>query len=367
MRRIPKLRLRLSREILVGAIALAILFTICGVAQLLRHDDQVVYAPIVVSAPKSRFNYNCNGGPQSLLCLEQQYKTITQKQGVPAAFVKLKADYAGNTNIQADCHQLAHVIGRTEADIAKNVDDAYAQGDNFCWSGYYHGVMESIVIKVGANNLSAKLPTICANIKAQKPYSFYHYNCVHGLGHGIMDVKDSNLPQSLVACDSLTDDWERQSCYGGAFMENEMDEVNPDHKATYFKHDDPMYPCTGVADKYQYQCYLMQTSHALRVANYDFGVVFAECSSANPKYVDVCYQSLGRDASGSSTSDVTKTKASCLIGSDFDAQSNCIIGAVKDFISYYHSDRQANDLCLALDPSLQQICQTTKIEYYKTF
>ena len=314
------------------------------------------------------FTYSCNKAiTENELCLEKSYQLYTQQKGVAAAFIKLKAAYKADSVVRAYCHPLTHDIGRTAADMTKNVDAAYAEGDNFCWSGYYHGVMESIVSRIGAANLPKALPTICASIKASKPYSFDHYNCVHGLGHGIMDVTNSDLFASLNMCNLLTDTWEQQSCYGGVFMENEMDEVNPDHHTIYLKADQPMYPCTAVADVFKEQCYLMQTSHALRAANENFSQVFQECSQVESAYIDTCYQSLGRDASGDSSSTITQTVASCMLGQNHDAQQNCIIGAVKDFISYYHSDVQANALCLSLVPSLQPTCQTTKTQYYSTF
>jgi hypothetical protein len=317
-------------------------------------------------AAQQTFSYNCNGDPESLLCLEKSYQTITEQKGVATAFVKLKASYNTDPAVHANCHQLAHVIGRTEADIVNNVDTAYTQGDNFCWSGYYHGVMESIVSKVGVNNLPKDLPSICAPIAAQKPYSFYSFNCFHGLGHGIMDVTSSNLFASLEMCDLLTTSWDQQSCYGGVFMENEMDEVNPDHHTVYLKAGQPMYPCTAVADKYKQQCYLMQTSHALRSADENFSTVFAECSNIEQTYVDFCYQSLGRDASGNSNSSVGPTVSNCMLGQTDDAKENCVVGAVKDFISYYHSDTQANNLCEALPSNIQPICQSTKTQYFAT-
>ena len=146
-----------------------------------------------------------------------------------------------------------------------------------------------------------------------------------------------------------------------------MNEIDPDHGQPVLKASDPMYPCTAVDDKYKTQCYLTQTSHALRAANEDFSKVFSECGAIGTQYQDTCYQSLGRDASGNTNSTVAPTIANCMFGPTADAQSNCIIGAVKDFISYYHSDTQAGDLCNALDPTLQATCQTTKKQYYATF
>ena len=316
----------------------------------------------------STFHYTCKTGEaDGILCLESTYQALTRAKGVQAAFKQLKLAYQQDPQVRSDCHVLAHVIGRTEADKVSDVDTAFAQGDNYCWSGYYHGVMESIVKRIGANNLAAQIPVICANVKQKKPYSFDHYNCVHGLGHGVMDVTNSQLFDSLKTCDRLTDDWERQSCYGGVFMENEMDEINLDHKTVFFKADDPMYPCTAVDEQYKNQCYLMQTSHALRVANENYAQVFGECGALETAYRNVCYQSLGRDVSGNTTSSVELTKQDCMLGQNREAQSNCIVGAVKDFISYYHSDQQAGALCISLDVTLRDLCQTTKQKYYATF
>lgn len=315
---------------------------------------------------RQTFQYDCGRDVESMPCLEQHYQIVTQQQGAAVAFMQLKAAYNTDPNIKAYCHQLTHAIGRTEADIVGDVDQAYAQGDNFCWSGYYHGVMESIVLRIGKPKLAAALPTICAKIRAQRSYSFYHYNCVHGLGHGIMAVTSSDLFKSLSMCDLLNDSWEQESCYGGVFMENEMDEVNPDHSTVYLKVDQPMYPCTAVAEKYKEQCYLTQTSHALRVANEDFRTVFNECAAVEAAYVNTCYQSLGRDASGNTSSDIAGTKTNCLYGPTEEARLNCVVGAVKDFVSYYHNDTQANGFCRALDATLQATCQTTKRQYYAT-
>jgi len=336
----------------------------CGITFLLwKNMHQSISAQVSLASINQ---YSCTNDKSSMACYEQHYKDLTLSKGTQAAFTALKTAYISDPLTKSYCHQITHVIGRTEADSLNDVSLAYAQGDNFCWSGYYHGVMESIVTKIGSNNIINALPNICTAIKLKKRYSFDHFNCVHGLGHGIMDITASNLFSSLKLCDSLQDSWEQQSCYGGVFMENEMDEVNPSHSTKYLSATDPMYPCTAVDTKYKEQCYLMQTSHALRISNEDFSLVFSECGKIESLYQNTCYQSLGRDASGNSNSDVDQTKAHCLLGTTYTAQSNCIVGAIKDFISYYHSDTQASMLCNAFDQTLQDICNATKTQYYST-
>lgn len=321
----------------------------------------------VVQLKQGAFHYSCHGDAESMSCLQQHYQQVTSSKGVTAAFTELKTAYSTDANVKADCHQLTHVIGRTAADGKLTLAQVFSEGDQFCWAGYFHGAMETIAARLGKQQLKSQLTQICNPVKEQKEYSFYHYNCVHGLGHGIMAVSDNDLPGSLKECDEFTNSWEAQSCYSGAFMQNVMAALDPDNHTDYLKNDQPMYPCTAIDTRYKEQCYLMQTSQALRLANYDFAMIFGECSRVDADYITTCYQSLGRDASGNSNSDATQTKATCMLGSDYTAQSNCLIGAVKDFVSYYHSDNQANQLCLSLDTSLQGICQDTKTSYYATF
>ena len=292
-------------------------------------------------------------------CFERHYQTVVNSQSVEAAFTDIKDAYERSPYAKGNCHQLVHVIGRAAGNLFGDVAQAYGRGDEFCWSGYYHGVMEAILAKIGYQNVKTQLNTICAGVGATEKYSFAHYNCAHGLGHGVMLVSQHELFDALTTCDSLGDGWERESCYGGVFMENIMAEINPDHATKYLKTDDLLYPCTEVGPSYKQQCFLMQTSHALQVNGYNFGGVFALCDGVETEHRATCYQSLGRDASGNTVSDPERTRDLCMLGRDFDAQSNCITGAVKDFIAYFHSKEAGPKLCAVLEPGLRDPCLAT--------
>jgi hypothetical protein len=111
----------------------------------------------------------------------------------------------------------------------------------------------------------------------------------------------------------------------------------------------------------------MQTSYILKVVNGDFQKTFAWCRQAESEHQNTCFASLGRDASGRSLSKVEPTKNVCLLGSPGDEQTYCVIGAVKDFISYYHSDVQAKALCDSFTSSLRETCLSTAESYYQIF
>lgn len=299
-------------------------------------------------------------------CWRERYETFVLQDSPKAAFADFREQYEKLAYVKSNCHQIAHVIGRTASKKYSDISAAYNEGDNFCWSGYYHGVIEGVANDLGVDELVIQINTICDGTEKKGRYSFYHYNCVHGLGHGLMVVYENELFTSLDVCNRLSDSWERESCYGGAFMENVMAELNPDHSTKYLNNEEPLYPCTAVADRYKHSCYMMQTSHALVVAGQDYSRVFELCSTVG-EHEATCYQSLGRDASGSTSSDVKRTRELCMLGKSQSARQNCVIGAVKDFISYHHDDKQAKAFCGSLGQDLAATCDTTATEYYKSF
>ena len=144
---------------------------------------------------------------------------------------------------------------------------------------------------------------------------------------------------------------------------------NKNHFTKYLKPSDPVYPCNAVDEDYKAICYLMQTSYMLKVLNGSYEKVFEVCSGIEEAHRTTCYESLGRDISGRSTSNAAATKAGCNLGKDVTQRRHCIIGAVKDFISYFHSDVQAKELCgmLTEEKDLQDVCYQIAESYYKVF
>lgn len=308
-----------------------------------------------------------NNESSDFTCYENYYRDLVKTDGIKEAFADLKIRYQTNSYVMSQCHPLTHIIGQAAILKYPTATEAYLYGDAFCWSGYYHGALEGIMGKIGRNNIVSELNNICSAIPGKSNYSFDYYNCVHGLGHGLMAMTNTELFESLALCDNLSGLWEQTSCYGGVYMENVIVD-NKNHFTKYLKPDDPLYPCNTVAEKYKSACYLMQTSYMLKVVGGDFTKVFALCEKADANYKTTCFQSLGRDASGRSVSDIESTKAVCDLGTNFEAKSNCIIGAVKDFISYHHSDLEAKNLCHSLDnPDLRSICLNTAENYYQSF
>jgi hypothetical protein len=111
----------------------------------------------------------------------------------------------------------------------------------------------------------------------------------------------------------------------------------------------------------------MQTSYILQHNGYDFTKTFAECAKADAGFLETCYQSAGRDASGSTNSDPARTVEHCRKGPDDTAVRNCMLGADRDFVSYYHDDTKALQLCEAFGEGFTAQCKTDVANYYRNF
>lgn len=304
--------------------------------------------------------------PDDYACWRDRFRTLVAEESPQAALDDARAAYDSVPFIASQCHQFAHEIGRAAGDRYGDVAEAYSRGDDFCASGYYHGVIEEIAEQMGVENLLDDVESVCAGPKEDKAYGLAHYNCVHGLGHGLMAVTNVELYESLEGCDAYTDSWERESCYGGVFMENIMARNSPHHTTRYLRDDDPLYPCTEVDDIYLNQCYTMQTSHALTVVGFDYAQVFDLClDPAVEPYQAACLESLGRDVSGNNTALLEGTLDLCMSGPNEFAQQHCIIGAAKDFVYHYHNDAEGLALCEAVEnPDISAVCRDTVITFW---
>lgn len=318
---------------------------------------------------------DCSGALSTdYACYQKRYRELVLGSGVEAAFVELKDEHTKDEFVRANCHQLTHVIGRAAAELYGDLPTTYGWGDGFCTAGYYHGAMEAIVAKIGADQILQVAGTLCSEMGERQRHSFLHYDCAHGLGHGFMGVLGNELFESLEGCDALMDGWEKDPCYAGVFMQNVMAEDDPSHPSEYLKADRALYPCTDVPARYKTSCYRVQTSYALRTPGNDFAKVFGLCAEAEEDFRPSCYQGLGGYASAQSieqnTADVAQSGSTtlCEVGENYEARSNCVAGAAKQFVLHYHGDEQAKALCKSLEKAdLRDVCLRTGEEFYESF
>lgn len=307
--------------------------------------------PIDAFKPSSLTLAMCvNRGDPS--CYEQAFGNLAYNRGPKAALREFEKQIQENRFIEARCHPIAHTIGAAALlHFRGNVGLAFAGGTAACGSGYYHGLLEWKLAGVGSARAAATARDVCAH-KSIRSSTFTYYQCVHGLGHGLMLHTRYDLPRALSLCRNLRTDFERVSCTGGVFMENQQASYGT--KSSWLRENDLLYPCTIVADDEKLYCYLLVTSRILPAVNYDWDKTASWCRRADTQFVRICFQSLGRDASGTSRQQPAEIHRICALTGD--GQRECIFGAARDILNNDQADPRGSALCRSAPAAHRSYC-----------
>jgi hypothetical protein len=196
-----------------------------------------------------------------------------------------------------------------------------------------------------------------------------------------------HLPKALRGCDWLGTVWDRESCYGGAFMEfilagrgqshhphmRKWAKSSDDHgghgdhgggehaehqmaaqpantAADSFKtrdRKDPLFPCSVLHERYLQSCYGMQAGIIIETTGADFGKIAAACDLAPEHSRGSCYQGIGTYVSGFTVRDPVKAAHACSLGNP-KWRSWCYVGVVKNFIDVTSRADDGLDFCQRL-------------------
>jgi hypothetical protein len=291
-------------------------------------------------------------------CFEQAFGNLSYYEGPKPAIKLFAKEMAANKTVEADCHRIAHSLGNAAlARFKGNVSEAFSKGDSICWSGYYHGILERAFLAVKTKSqLISTARSVCDDPDLRNN-TWLLYQCVHGLGHGLMIVTAYSLPFSLEVCGKLATAWDQTSCTGGVYMENvnAANGTSIGYKTKWVKSNDLVYPCDAPVTKgKRLYCYLMVTSRILAANGYNWQATAQICSKVDRNWVATCFQSYGRDADGFTRQNPTEVKRLCSIAGRFADQ--CIYGAARDMTSNYSGGTKTAVLCRTVASSLRAIC-----------
>jgi hypothetical protein len=260
-------------------------------------------------------------------CYEGFLERRLDRAGLEDALEALRGLAARDPAVEPEGHVYVHGLGIAAYQREPDLAATFARCSELYSSGCYHGVMQAYFDDERRTD-PVDLEAVCRPFKAEGRSRWLLFQCVHGMGHGLLMHRDHDLPQALSDCDRLSDGWDRESCFGGVFMENLMSATAPHHPATLLAAHhhggsapaatwrpidptNPLYPCSAVALRYQTACYLNQTSLVLFLSHGDFAAAGRACGRAPRAMQPTCYQSLGRDAGGYARSDADSAIRLC--------------------------------------------------------
>jgi hypothetical protein len=358
-----RLRLTRARIVVLAACVVAVAGGVPAALALLGGDDSTEHrghTGAAVSAhpvaghfkPDETELADCESGDQR--CLEQAFGNLAYHEGPETAIERFDAAMQADRAVESNCHRIAHTLG--SASLARfdgNVSEAFARGTATCWSGYYHGILERSFTGVPRDEVGGVARTICADEDIKRT-TFILYQCVHGLGHGLMIYSGYDLPWSLSTCDQLATEWDQTSCTGGIFMENISSTY--DVRSEWVRDDDPVYPCQAVEERHKLYCYLMVTSRINELNGFDWAKTAETCRGVEGGWVETCFESYGRDASGFTRQSPTEVARLCAFARAYAA--SCVYGAARDMTSNYANGRRASQLCRLVAARLRTECFT---------
>lgn len=305
-------------------------------------------------------------GASQSVCLEQYFTSLSSDSRVRLALGALSVLITRHPELEPDAHGFAHVIGILSITPGADLGKAFRNCTVLFQSGCYHGVIQAWM---SSNHVDSTVTNqICERIAPDPVDRWLRFQCVHGLGHGLEMINNWDLPTALTGCDWLRAEWDRGSCYGGAFMENAIASIPGGHhtsatalaaaatasnhstmaadtpsfghshspdpsRITYQMRDpeNPLYPCTSLSERYQFSCYQNQGGIILAAVQSDFSLAAAACDEAPIAFRSQCYLSLGSNASAMSSRNATQAIAWCSNG-DPDFRPWCFVGVVKNFV-----------------------------------
>lgn len=308
-------------------------------------------------------------------CFEAALLDLTRQGQVRFALSTLDLLGQLDGQIRKFGHDYSHVIGINAWAPGKDLGSTYLQCTELFQSGCYHGVIQAVLAYSGTD--SASVAALCSETPGINDSAWLRFQCVHGIGHGLLQTYTMNLPHALHGCDMLSNSWDSESCYGGAFMEfivggrgqshhvaarldsagvgDEIDHSKMDHgDGTFppFKVRDPadlLYPCSVLGDRYQRACYQMQAGLIVERTGLDFAKVAQVCEGAVPRMRPVCYQGIGTYVSGVTVRDPAEAIRLCSQGS-VRYRSWCFVGVVKNFVDVTAKAEDGIDFCKRLGP-----------------
>jgi hypothetical protein len=347
-----------------------------------------------------------------MACYDRGLLSSLRESGVRSTMEML--DQLGTTDevVQREGHMLAHSIGLAAYTTAEEVGSTFRQCTPSFQSGCYHGVIQAYFVdrasKEGESAVSEQsVNAVCADYRNDPSARWLLFQCVHGMGHGLTTLYGHDLPRALAACDLLESAWDREGCYGGAFMENVMQGTSPHHaigrpgeegaEATghaamdhaamghggmdhaAMGHEgmemggmdhgaessafrpldpaDPTYPCSVVGERYRHSCWQMQTSAILYLKDQDLRATAAVCRSLEDAGLrSTCYQSLGRDIAPRAQLDPERAAELCY-QVDEAYRPDCYTGFVKNVIDVTADASRGMEACRAApDPEQKRAC-----------
>ncbi len=277
-----------------------------------------------------------------LLNTKKEFQNIVLEKDPKEAISLLKEKSKIDYKTFSICHDILHEIGHTAYKKYKNLGESLIFLDDFCNSGYGHGLFEEYFSHT--KNPLENFSNICENSFKRK---FDKWQCYHGIGHGLMYFTGGDLDESLNLCiNSFANKTYKNYCTNGVYMEIFNTQILA-KEINFIDKNNPSKICEGRSiDKNS--CYLYLPTYYNQILKIKFSDIFDECKNVDSNYVNICIFGISSEALKRNMNNINDVFTLCKNSLNFFQTQSCVRGMVSMYVNQNASIEKGEELCNSL-------------------
>ena len=229
------------------------------------------------------------------------------------------------------CHETSHHLGMWLYGHTTNLDEATQYVEMLCGGGLFHGVFQNYFMTQKSNNITPDEIDVVGLCSKYEDDSINRWQCIHGIGHGLINVYDYDVFAAVSRCEELKPGLDQISCSKGTFMQNVVHYYETG-KGDF--NEDIYYPCDKVESKLAYACYHYHSSYILKQKQGVLKEIFEACDNIpREEMVKYCYYGLGRQLSAEARNDVDRAIFLCQEGLKVEYHTECLRGMMMTVVN----------------------------------
>ena len=308
------------------------------------------YAPQIVDVCKDDIHCSVNA-MRTLAKLENEEKVLD-------IFSNLVTTFAS----KYPCHEIAHHLGMWLNAYLGDAQKALELAKQQCGGSIFHGVVQNYLQIQKFNNVPINdidIQEICLKFKDETSF-INRWQCLHGLGHGLVDIYDYDIQSAVNRCEEFEPGLEQISCSKGVFMQNVVHWSDTRGEKGDFDENDLLYPCNVSPIKYAPPCYHYQISYMAHKASgskVQIPDAFDLCDEISPEeMIKYCYYGMGRQMHDRIYLDWDRALFLCQQGDRKDLHSYCIEGMLMTLVNGNTNPSLGVSFCKSLPIEYKQTC-----------
>lgn len=288
---------------------------------------------------------------QKQKCWDDLLALTIKQEGLDSAFELFNKLYQTDPTIPKACHGWAHILGKSAYELFRDKKDFILKKEtSYCGYGFFHGFIERLLQDTKDLKATRDFCKYASEQLKNEAPGVYR-NCLHGIGHGSIDVDtptlwgnfQAMLETGLKTCDAtLTDKGELNECYDGSFNAMQQYAYHGEHKLSIDRNDLFKY-CRTQKEQYLDPCYYEFTGLIAEVTNRDFkkaaNMILGEASEK--EWVGRTIMKLSADffQDDIANTDYTKNVLNCRALPNH-VSTSCFSGILLGFIAHGEPNKQ---------------------------